>query len=244
MSRRLLVCPIACLATTLTAWAQPAVVDGITFIDRPNEIQIPARQAAKLLGWRIATDPKTHGLKLNNQPIRASQTRKLYDGTLLVGLSALRAAGATVNPNKERGTVAVKRKGKVFFVRSGKKRVVVNRERQELRAFQGGRLVLKAPVSTGKEGYATPIGTWHLKPYRNKMHKSKLYDNAPMPWSVQVAKDIFIHGAGIVNGVPSSHGCIRLPTGGRNAARWFYYWVETGTPVTIAGAWPRRFRGS
>jgi lipoprotein-anchoring transpeptidase ErfK/SrfK len=242
MTPRILAALLACLPGGLqAAQPRPATIDGVTFFDRPNEIQVPARQAAKLLGWKLSVNPQDHELKLNGKHVKASQTRELEDGTATLSLQALRALGATVNWNSQRGSAALKSKGHVFFVRKGAKRVVINRTHQELRAFQGGRLVLKSPISTGVEGYNTPIGTWHLKSYRSKMHRSRLYHDAPMPWSVQVAKDMFIHGAASVDGRPASHGCIRLPMSGNNAARWFYYWAEPGTPVTVSGNWPKRF---
>lgn len=33
--------------------------------------------------------------------------------------------------------------------------------------------------------------------------------------------------------LPASHGCVRLPLTGRNPAKFFYEWVQSGTPVTI-----------
>ena len=59
-----------------------------------------------------------------------------------------------------------------------------------------------------------------------------------MPWSVQVHENIFIHGFRQVPRHPSSHGCIRLPLAGANPAKWFYNWIDLGTPVSIKGHWP------
>jgi len=70
------------------------------------------------------------------------------------------------------------------------------------------------------------------------MHRSRLYHNAPMPWSVQVHENIFIHGFRKVPRRPSSHGCIRLPLTGANPAKWFYNWIDLGTPISIKGHWP------
>jgi hypothetical protein len=70
------------------------------------------------------------------------------------------------------------------------------------------------------------------------MHRSRLYHNAPMPWSVQVHENIFIHGFRKVPRHPSSHGCIRLPLAGANPAKWFYDWIDIGTPIGIKGHWP------
>jgi lipoprotein-anchoring transpeptidase ErfK/SrfK len=32
---------------------------------------------------------------------------------------------------------------------------------------------------------------------------------------------------------PASHGCIRLPLDGGNPARFFYEWIDRGTPVKV-----------
>lgn len=66
-------------------------------------------------------------------------------------------------------------------------------------------------VSTARKGYHTPPGNY--RPIRMvKMHYSKKYDNAPMPFS------IFFHGGYAIHatydiknlGRPASHGCVRL----------------------------------
>ena len=66
------------------------------------------------------------------------------------------------------------------------------------------------------------------------MHRSKLYGNVPMPYSVQIAGNYFIHGFKSVPEHPASHGCIRVPM---DSAEPFYNWVKVGTPVDIVGAW-------
>src|ERR1051325_9990884 len=90
------------------------------------------------------------------------------------------------------------------------KRVEVDKTNQVLRAYVGGKLVFESPVSTGKAGYATPNGTFAAGE-KSRMHHSDLHDNAPMPYSVQISGDYFIHGFSSVPAYPASHGCIRLP---------------------------------
>mgnify|MGYP002527910575 CR=1 FL=1 len=55
-----------------------------------------------------------------------------------------------------------------------------------------------------------------------------------MPYSVQVTGHIFIHGYKSVPKYPASHGCVRVPylTDG-NPARFFYEWINKGTPIKI-----------
>lgn len=79
-------------------------------------------------------------------------------------------------------------------------------------------------VSTGRKGYTTPSGSY--QPYRlAKLHYSKKYDNAPMPYSIFYHGGYAIHATGEVErlGNPASHGCVRLEL--RNA-RWLYRIVK------------------
>ena len=124
----------------------------------------------------------------------------------------------------------------------GPKHVVVDKTQQELVAYEGERVALRTHVSTGREGHRTPSGSFAASD-KEVMHYSRLYDDAPMPFSVQVHGNYFIHGFGSVPNHPASHGCIRMPMGGDNPAKRFFEWVEAGTPVEITGDWtgnPRR----
>ena len=118
----------------------------------------------------------------------------------------------------------------------GGKRVVVDKTVQTLSAYEGENLVIQSRVSTGRAGRGTPSGKFTVG-FKERIHYSHLYDNAPMPWSVQVHGNFFIHGFSSVPDYPASHGCIRVPLSGDNPAKRFYEWVETGTPVTITGEW-------
>jgi lipoprotein-anchoring transpeptidase ErfK/SrfK len=72
-------------------------------------------------------------------------------------------------------------------------------------------------VSTGREGFYTPRGSYSVKRMA-KVYYSKKYDNAPMPNSVFFHGGFAIHGTNQVSrlGRPASHGCVRLAPG--NAA--------------------------
>jgi hypothetical protein len=66
-------------------------------------------------------------------------------------------------------------------------------------------------VSTARPGYATPVGSF--RPYTlDRMHRSSIYENAPMPYSVFFDGNFAIHGTGDIRnlGRPASHGCVRL----------------------------------
>jgi lipoprotein-anchoring transpeptidase ErfK/SrfK len=72
-------------------------------------------------------------------------------------------------------------------------------------------------VSTGREGYYTPRGSYSVKRMA-RMHYSRKYDNAAMPNSIFFHGGYAIHATGAVRalGRPASHGCVRLAPG--NAA--------------------------
>lgn len=75
-------------------------------------------------------------------------------------------------------------------------------------------------VSTGKEGFDTPTGVW--KPTVLSVdHKSRTYDNAPMPYAVFFTGGYAVHATEAVArlGQPASHGCVRLAL--ENAAKFF-----------------------
>jgi lipoprotein-anchoring transpeptidase ErfK/SrfK len=119
------------------------------------------------------------------------------------------------------------------------KRVEIDKTQQMLRAYEDDRLVFETRISTGQWDRSTPNGQFTAG-WKHRMHYSKLYHNAPMPYSVQVSGNVFIHGFSSVPRRPASHGCIRLPLSGGNPAKRFYEWVETGTPIEIRGRWGGR----
>lgn len=119
------------------------------------------------------------------------------------------------------------------------KRVVIDKATQTLRAFEGDRLVLETRVSTGRWDKSTPNGQFTVG-VKDRMHYSKLFQNAPMPFSVQVNGNVFIHGFSSVPRFPASHGCIRVPLDQGNPAKQFFEWVEPGTPIEITGRWEGR----
>jgi lipoprotein-anchoring transpeptidase ErfK/SrfK len=120
----------------------------------------------------------------------------------------------------------------------GVRRVAVSVSEQKLRAYDGGQLVFETRVSTGMEGKRTPTGSFSAQS-KDLIHYSSLYENAPMPFSVQFHGNYFIHGFSFVPHYPASHGCIRLPLreDGHCPAEEFYDWVRVGTPIRVVGSW-------
>jgi lipoprotein-anchoring transpeptidase ErfK/SrfK len=116
------------------------------------------------------------------------------------------------------------------------KHVVVDKTTQTLTAYEGEQIFLQSRVSTGRMGHRTPSGNF-IAEEKHRMHRSRLYHNAPMPWAVQINGNVFIHGFTSVPDRPASHGCIRMPLAGDNPAKRFFDWVEIGTPIVITGEW-------
>ena len=230
------------LALTISASRLEAIsieeLDGISFADDPHMLFVPIEEIASALRWEMQLDQESGQISLNGHLLHAAHLRKLTDGTLLVPLDELERAGATITWSNDGMQALVASEHTKIAIPFANKRVEVDLANQRLRAYQGARLVLDSSISTGREGKKTPAGEFKAGPVKSRMHRSRLYHNAPMPWSVQVHENIFIHGFRKVPRRPSSHGCIRLPLTGANPAKWFYNWIDLGTPVSIKGHWP------
>jgi lipoprotein-anchoring transpeptidase ErfK/SrfK len=82
---------------------------------------------------------------------------------------------------------------------------------QEMKVYHEGRLVYTWPVSTAKPGSITPAGTYEPE-FLSRNHRSRRYNNAPMPFAIFYDGNYAIHGTDQVKrlGNPASHGCVRL----------------------------------
>jgi hypothetical protein len=212
--------------------AQQQGVTGIDFADDPGKLYVPVRSLAKALNVDLGgTEDK---LKLDGKAI--PDTRELWDGTHLVSLDTLKGLGAKIGWDNISNAATVDFDSKTCLVRRGDKKAEVNKAVQQLRAYQGDVLILETHVSTGRRGHGTPSGSFSAY-HKERMHHSHLYNDAPMPWAVEIDGNVFIHGYPSVPRRPASHGCIRMPLRGKNAARYFYRWVTLGTPVKVGNEW-------
>jgi lipoprotein-anchoring transpeptidase ErfK/SrfK len=111
-------------------------------------------------------------------------------------------------------------------------------------------------LSTGREGFDTPTGSFHIiqkdKDHvssrfgdyiddqgniikkqidreKDPMPKGAIFDGAVMPYFMRIVNGTGLH-EGYLPGYPASHGCIRMPG---FMAENFFYNVSVGTPVTI-----------
>jgi len=124
--------------------------------------------------------------------------------------------------------------------------------------YKGDELVGVAMISTGREGFDTPIGKFSIT-QKNKDHRSNLYGEwvdgygnvinndvdvtktpnpppgtrfvgAPMPNFMRVKGGVGMH-AGFLPGYPASHGCIRIQA---FMAEHFFRETPMKTPVEIS----------
>lgn len=92
--------------------------------------------------------------------------------------------------------------------------VQINLAAQRMTVIEDGAVQASWRISSGRRGYTTPSGIY--RPYNlERMHYSRKYDNAPMPWSIFYRGGYAIHGTNATKslGRPASHGCIRLAPG-------------------------------
>jgi hypothetical protein len=214
---------------------QATPISGITFAALPGSIYIPARALAEQVKQPVQFDSQSGTVLIGVNKLPAAEV--LLNGTSLVRITDAEKLGAVVMWDAPSNTATLSWLGAQFQVKPGDKRVVVDKATQHMLAYQGDTVVLDTPVSTGRPGHNTPNGSFHLGPTKELMHYSHLYDDAPMPFCVQVDGNVFIHGFTSVPKYPASHGCIRVPLTHGNPAKWFYNWVDLGTPVTIQGDW-------
>ncbi|PWV98962.1 L,D-transpeptidase-like protein [Hoeflea marina] len=102
---------------------------------------------------------------------------------------------------------------------------------QTMVVSHNGAVKYRWKVSTGRSGYGTPSGSWSAK-WLSKNHRSRKYNNAPMPYAVFFNGGYAVHGTNDLKrlGRPASHGCVRLDP--RNAAVFFSMVQKTGNANT------------
>lgn len=83
-----------------------------------------------------------------------------------------------------------------------------------------------APITHGRKGYRTPAGTFRVS-FKNRHHRSSLFDDAPMPYSVFFNDGIAFHQGSLRE---LSHGCIHLS---RGAAKTYFSSLSRGDVVQV-----------
>ncbi len=115
----------------------------------------------------------------------------------------------------------------------GETTVVIDLKAQLLHVYRGGVEIGLSTISSGREGYETPTGTFSILE-KDPDHYSDTYDLSPMPYMQRLTWDgIALHG-GKVPAYRASHGCIRLPEA---LARILYFETRQGGTVIVAPDW-------
>lgn len=141
---------------------------------------------------------------------------------------------------------------------TGEPRIRIDLSDQKAYFYKGDELVGVSMISTGREGFDTPIGDFKIT-QKSADHRSNLYgewidsngtviDNdvdvrkrptpppgvrfvgASMPHFMRIHGGVGMH-AGFLPGFPASHGCIRMPP---HMAERFFHEVSLRTPVSVS----------
>ncbi len=107
--------------------------------------------------------------------------------------------------------------------------VSVNLGTQTAAVYRNGIQIGSCLVSTGREGYETPTGVFHILE-KDADHRSSTYNNAAMPYSERLTWGGVALHAGSLPGYPSSHGCIHLP---HEFSKQLFQVTEIGGTVII-----------
>jgi hypothetical protein len=117
------------------------------------------------------------------------------------------------------------------IARDGPVLVYVDLGRQLATVYRNGVRIAVSTISSGKDGYETPTGVFTILE-KDKDHRSRTYDDAPMPYQQRLTwKGVAMH-AGNLPGFPASHGCVRLPM---EFAKKLFAVTPMGGTVVIAG---------
>jgi lipoprotein-anchoring transpeptidase ErfK/SrfK len=87
----------------------------------------------------------------------------------------------------------------------------VDLSEQRMQVIVDGEVLHEWNISSGRQGYSTPTGTW--RPLRmHTMWRSRTYENAPMPHAIFFQGGYAFHATSAIGrlGSRASHGCIRL----------------------------------
>lgn len=141
---------------------------------------------------------------------------------------------------------------------SGSPLIRISLKKQKAKFYRGSTLIGVSQISSGKEGFGTPVGFYKI--LRKEMtHASNLYgmwktadgtvinddvdvrknptpppgtyfEGAPMPYFMRITNSGVGMHQGYLPGFAASHGCIRMPYW---IVRHFFNNVSVGTPVIV-----------
>jgi hypothetical protein len=88
--------------------------------------------------------------------------------------------------------------------------VLVSIPQQTMHVYRNGILIGRSSISSGTKGHQTPTGVFTILE-KKQTHRSKKYDDAPMPNMQRLTWSGIAMHSGNLPGYPASHGCIRMP---------------------------------
>ena len=193
-----------------------------------------------------ATDAELSGLK----GLRPQFTKERTGIQVLRGQTAQRIVRALQSPQIRRVRVAVKTLQPARTVAHFGPVIVIRRGANQLRYYQGARLVRLFGVATGQAIYPTPTGTFSIvdmqkNPWWLPPDSAWAKGEKPIPpgpgnplgtrWMGLSTPGVGMHGTpdDTSIGYSASHGCIRMHI---PDAEWLFQHVEIGTPVVITDA--------
>jgi hypothetical protein len=107
--------------------------------------------------------------------------------------------------------------------------ITVDLDARVLSVFRGGYEIGATAVLLGFGDTPTPLGVFPVK-WKDADHHSSTYDNAPMPFTMNLTTDgVSVHGTTVEKGY-ASHGCIGVPN---DFARKIFEITPVGTKVYI-----------
>jgi lipoprotein-anchoring transpeptidase ErfK/SrfK len=194
-----------------------------------------------------ATDAELTGLSPDLTP----QFKQEKAGRqVLRALTAQRITRALESAQRRRVRAAVREVAPTLTTANFGPVIVIRRGANELRYYDGKKLVRFFGVATGQSVYPTPLGTYsivdmQLNPWWRPPDSDWAKGLKPIPpgpgnplgtrWMGLTAPGVGIHGtpddASI--GYSASHGCIRMHIAD---AEWVFQHVHIGTPVVITDA--------
>ena len=107
--------------------------------------------------------------------------------------------------------------------------ITVDLDARVLSVFRGGYEIGATAVLLGFGDTPTPLGVFPVK-WKDADHTSSTYDNAPMPFTMNLTPDgVAIHGTQVEKGY-ASHGCVGVPN---DFAQKIFAITPVGTKVYI-----------
>jgi len=88
--------------------------------------------------------------------------------------------------------------------------ILISIPEQEMHVYHNGIMIGRSSVSTGSKGHDTPGGVFSILE-KQQSHRSKTYNDAPMPNMQRLTWTGIAMHSGQLPGYAASHGCVRLP---------------------------------